>query len=363
MSYQLKRAWAILVILCLSLIARPAWAQPAMVHGVLFYSPSCPHCHEVMEQHLPPLVAQYPGQLDIVGVDVDHEVGANLYQAMLAQFNVPDDRIGVPTLVVGNTVLVGSIEIPEQLPGIIANGLTAGGIDWPAIPGLLDVLAAQPEGMVTYQAPAVPAPQAPASMWDKFMQEPVENTLATIILLLMVASVLLVAFSYIQGWNNPLFNWPRWAIPVLSVIGMGIAGYLSYTYLTGGEVICGPSGGCSNVQNSEYAYLFGIIPVGLLGLLGYIAILAAWLIREYGSASFRKLATLAIWGFAWFGTLFTIYLTFLEPFVIGASCLWCLGSAVVMTLMFLAATGPALEAMRIEASEMEDELEDQYAGS
>ena len=37
------------------------------------------------------------------------------------------------------------------------------------------------------------------------------------------------------------------------------------------------------------------------------------------------------------GTLFSIYLTFLEPFVIGAVCAWCLTSAVVMTLLLVVA--------------------------
>jgi uncharacterized membrane protein len=35
------------------------------------------------------------------------------------------------------------------------------------------------------------------------------------------------------------------------------------------------------------------------------------------------------------GTMFSIYLTFLEPFVIGATCAWCLTSAVLMTLLML----------------------------
>ena len=65
---------------------------------------------------------------------------------------------------------------------------------------------------------------------------------------------------------------------------------------------------------------------------------------------------------AWFGVLFSIYLTFLEPFVIGASCAWCLSSAIVMTLILWASTGPALESMQIkyldDETGEEDYLED-----
>jgi uncharacterized membrane protein len=53
----------------------------------------------------------------------------------------------------------------------------------------------------------------------------------------------------------------------------------------------------------------------------------------------RDNATLALWAAAFFGTLFSVYLTFLEPFVIGATCAWCLSSAVIMALL-LWATAP-----------------------
>lgn len=355
-----KFLWSILAIALVALLAAPAAAQAPVVNAVFFYSPTCNHCHEVMENDLPPLVQKYPGQLDIVGVDVNHEVGSNLYQAMLARYNVPDDRIGVPTLVVGDTVLVGADEIPEQLPGIVEKALAAGGLDWPDIPGLGEVLAAQPEGTVAFQAPAPPAQEPSNGPIAKFMLEPVENSLAVLVLLLMVASVVLVAYSYLQGNDHRLFNWPRLAIPALSFVGIGVAGYLAYSYLTDTAVICGPSGGCGNVQNSEYSYLFGIIPVALLGVVGYLSIAAAWLLYEFGPKSARKLAALAMWGFAWFGILFTIYLTFLEPFVIGASCLWCLGSAIIMTLVFLATTGPALSAMQLDSDRYEDDFDEEF---
>jgi uncharacterized membrane protein len=45
-----------------------------------------------------------------------------------------------------------------------------------------------------------------------------------------------------------------------------------------------------------------------------------------------------------FGTLFSVYLTFLEPFVIGATCIWCLSSAVVMTLLLWVVTDSVIQA-------------------
>jgi uncharacterized membrane protein len=88
------------------------------------------------------------------------------------------------------------------------------------------------------------------------------------------------------------------------------------------------------VQQSPYAHLFGIIPIGVLGVMGYLAIGSVWQFSIMGPSRWRKISLFILWGLLLFGTLFSIYLTFLEPFVIGATCAWCLTSAVVMTLLF-----------------------------
>jgi uncharacterized membrane protein len=48
-----------------------------------------------------------------------------------------------------------------------------------------------------------------------------------------------------------------------------------------------------------------------------------------------------------FGVLFSIYLTFLEPFVIGATCMWCISSAVLMIILLLISTPAAQQALAI----------------
>ena len=141
---------------------------------------------------------------------------------------------------------------------------------------------------------------------------------------------------------------------------MGVAFYLSFVEITKTEAICGPVGNCNSVQESPYAYLFGVIPVGAMGLVGYATILAAWLFQRYGPKNWGKFFTLVIWVCAWFGILFTIYLTFLEPFVIGATCAWCITSAIIMTLIFLASTGPAIQALKL-ADEFDDLDDDEDA--
>jgi hypothetical protein len=94
----------------------PGAAPPsAVVYAVLFYSPTCPHCHQVMTVDLPPLLQRYGSQLRIAGVNTATARGQALYQATVAHFALPEDRLGVPTLVVGTRVLVGSREIPGEI--------------------------------------------------------------------------------------------------------------------------------------------------------------------------------------------------------------------------------------------------------
>ena len=142
-------------------------------------------------------------------------------------------------------------------------------------------------------------------------------------------------------------EWFKWSIPILVIGGLAVAGYFTFTESSGAQVICGPAKGCAEVQNSKYAILFGIIPMGMFGLAGYVAILAGWLLWQYGPVCLKKIGTLSIWGFCIFGVIFSVYLTFLEPFVIGASCMWCITSAVLMTILLLVSTPGAQQALAI----------------
>ncbi len=115
-------------------------ADEPVVRGVFFWSSSCPHCHEVLEQHLPPLEEQYGDQLDIQTIEIVGPERYELWLAAVEALEVPPERRGVPMLFIGSTVLVGSREIPEQLPILIKEHLAAGGVGYPEIPGLEDEL-------------------------------------------------------------------------------------------------------------------------------------------------------------------------------------------------------------------------------
>lgn len=189
---------------------------------------------------------------------------------------------------------------------------------------------------------------------SNFARDPVANSISVVVLLFMIVSAIAVLIHFLKDTDHRQSRWPKWSVPVLSLIGLGVATYLYYVEATGAIAVCGPTGDCNAVQHSSYAMLFGVLPVGLLGVAGYIVILLAWLAAEFGPASYRKLIKLLVWGLAWFGVAFSIYLTFLEPFVIGATCMWCISSAILTTLILFASTGAAKESLNVDPDEVDD---------
>lgn len=122
----------------------------------------------------------------------------------------------------------------------------------------------------------------------------------------------------------------RQVVAVLSLIGLFIASYL-WLYKIGaiGTLQCG-SGACETVQTSRYADLWGQ-PVALYGVLGYAVLFVVSLVGVQPAFATRRGPTLLLAVLAGGAFLFTVYLTYLELFVIHAICRWCVGSAVVTT--------------------------------
>ncbi len=88
------------------------------------------------------------------------------------------------------------------------------------------------------------------------------------------------------------------------------------------------------VRNQEQGVGYDAIDSFFLGLAGYVAILLAWTAAQMKREPISSYAALSVLAMIAFGLLFSIYLTFLEPFVIGAACAWCLTSAILMTVLF-----------------------------
>jgi uncharacterized membrane protein len=119
----------------------------------------------------------------------------------------------------------------------------------------------------------------------------------------------------------------RITLIVLSVIGVALATYLTYIHYANIKPLCGRGGGtCLKVQTSQYSKLAGV-PVALMGLIGYIAILGTLLAPEEERWRFAT-AALTLGGFA-----FSAYLTYREVFSLEEICEYCVSSAVLLTVM------------------------------
>lgn len=118
----------------------------------------------------------------------------------------------------------------------------------------------------------------------------------------------------------------RIATGVLALIGIGIAGYLTYVHYAGLNPVCvGGNGGCERVQSSPWASLAGV-PVSVLGLIGYVAVLVSLALPEDLGRMAAALLTLC-------GAGFSAWLTYVEIAKIHAICQWCVSSAVLMGLL------------------------------
>jgi uncharacterized membrane protein len=235
------------------------------------------------------------------------------------------------------------------LPALIDDYLIRGGLDFPTTPILADLLpTTSPASLATPGLSAVP--QAVAAAETESAPRDNGFTLALVVLVGMIAAILYALFSLLTGKLHIRTAWMDTAIPWVSLIGLAVAGYLTYVETQSVQAICGPVGDCNAVQASSYARIWGILPVGLLGAFGYIAIIAAWWSTRLrlNWTWLSTYAPVALFGMALFGTIFSIYLTYLELYVIKAVCIWCISSAVIISLLLLLSLDSALRALTPE---------------
>jgi uncharacterized membrane protein len=120
---------------------------------------------------------------------------------------------------------------------------------------------------------------------------------------------------------------------ITAIVGVGISIYMTIFKLTSNESMCLGNGGCSVVNASKYSEIYGI-PLGIVGLLGYGAIVVALLLEDRLSF-FEENGVMLEFGMGLVGVLYSIYLTYLELYVIHAICPFCVASAIAITLAFI----------------------------
>jgi uncharacterized membrane protein len=126
----------------------------------------------------------------------------------------------------------------------------------------------------------------------------------------------------------------------LALAGAAVAGYLTFSHYADSKIAC-PTGGCETVQSSAYAVI-GPVPVALLGLLAYLAILAGLLLP-------RETRWAIVFATALTGAIFSAYLFAIQAFELKAFCTWCLVSDVLVSVV-AAVSAAALWAGRADSA-------------
>lgn len=118
------------------------------------------------------------------------------------------------------------------------------------------------------------------------------------------------------------------------VFGILVTSYLSYLKAAAVPAVCvvGGAFNCGAVLNSAYSVFMGI-PIAYLGLLMYLT-LAVILFFERRIPFLQEYGKILMFGIGLFAWMFSMYLVYLQFFVLGALCPWCLSHEANMTILF-----------------------------
>src|SRR4029453_8026381 len=137
-----------------------------------------------------------------------------------------------------------------------------------------------------------------------------------------------------EAANEPVRNSAYlWAIALISLLGLLDAIYLTIQHITGQSVHCTVLSGCSEVLSSPYATVRGI-PLALIGAGAYFTVFSLAILGAFGYRVVTKVLVAVV------GMMFltTIWLLYLQAFVIKHFCQFCLISAgvtIVLTVLVL----------------------------
>jgi len=119
----------------------------------------------------------------------------------------------------------------------------------------------------------------------------------------------------------------------LAILGLLVSIYMTIYKVTANDSMCLGSGDCSTVNASRYSEVNGI-PVALIGVLGYAAIIGIhWLERR--NEFFEANGSMILFGISLIGFLFTLWLVYVEITILKALCPFCVTSQITMTIIFI----------------------------
>lgn len=131
----------ILAVSTIQFMASPSPVQASVrfeespvINVIYFYSYDCSHCQAVKNDLLAPMENEYGESLNILYIEISTAPNYELLISFEAAFGITADQRGIPTLVVGDTILIGEEEIRSQFHQIVTGNLEDG-INWPIVDG------------------------------------------------------------------------------------------------------------------------------------------------------------------------------------------------------------------------------------
>lgn len=131
-----------------------------------------------------------------------------------------------------------------------------------------------------------------------------------------------------SGESQNKISWSYLIIALLGLVGLGDSLYLTVQHLTGQTLRCTIVSGCSEVLSSPYSHI-GPVPLAALGALAYFTVFSLAILAAFGYRSARPLLA----GLSAIMFLMTLWLLYLQAFVIHHFCQYCLLSAAVTTVL------------------------------
>jgi len=126
-----------------------------------------------------------------------------------------------------------------------------------------------------------------------------------------------------------------WVISLIAaIVGLVDSIYLAWIKVADKTAACSNIGDCDAVNNSQYSEIAGI-PIALLGAGAYLLILALLVLDQRWPEQTVNMR-LGIFGLSLSGTLYSVYLTYLEIAVLRAICPFCVVSAIAIFVILIA---------------------------
>jgi len=114
--------------------------QPATenvkVEAYYFYSTTCSHCMDILQNIVQPLEAEHPGLLGIKLVELGESVNYEALMKAESAFGIGASERGLPVVLIGNEMLNGEQQTRDKFVELVETGLTGEGIQLPEIPGV-----------------------------------------------------------------------------------------------------------------------------------------------------------------------------------------------------------------------------------